>query len=323
MTRRREPLLDWLPLLLYLAASAVAFSVWGPPLRNDWTWAWVLGGLLVASLRQLRRWLRGIVVDWLPFVAALVAYDAVRGWTDKALSITPHVWPQIDVDRLLFFGHIPTVALQNAFYERGHLHWWDYGAWGIYITHFMVTVVVAAVLWRLRPKRFREFRAMVVLLSLAGVITYALYPAVPPWMAGYHGYIPHVERVPLHAAQHLGIENVGALFERGVEASNLVAAVPSLHAAFPMLMLLFFWSSGRWVRLLLGVYTALMALVLVYGAEHYVSDILVGWVYAGGVVWAVRRGIPRVRAWRPALAGDLGSPHMTPNAPGSTDPDPE
>ncbi|HEY1359737.1 MAG TPA: phosphatase PAP2 family protein [Thermoleophilaceae bacterium] len=299
---RRELLLDWLPLAVYLAASAVAFKVWGPPLRDDWTWAWVLGGLLVASIRQLRRWVRGVVVDWIPFVLALIAYDAVRGWSDRAFSITPHVWPQIDVDRFLFFGHIPTVVLQRAFYHPGHLHWWDYGAWGIYVTHFMVTVIVAAILWRLRPDRFRQFRTMVVLLSVAGVVTYALFPAEPPWMAGYHHYIPHVERVPLHAARHLGVHRIGALFERGVEASNLVAAFPSLHAAFPMLLLLFFWPSGRWVRLLLGTYAFLMALVLVYGGEHYVSDVLAGWAYAGGVVWVVRHGFRRVRVPRPALA---------------------
>jgi hypothetical protein len=84
--RWREPLLDLLPLGLYLAGSVLAFRRWGLPFRDDWTWVWVLGGVLVASLRQLRRWLRGLVVDWLPFVAALMAYDLVRGVSDTAFS---------------------------------------------------------------------------------------------------------------------------------------------------------------------------------------------------------------------------------------------
>lgn len=299
--RRRDLLLDWLPLALYLVGSAIAFVHWGPPFRNDWTWAWVLGGLLVASLRQLRRFLRGLFVDWLPFIAALVAYDVVRGVSDK-VGRGPYALPQIDVDRFLFLGHIPTVVLQRAFYTAGHLHWWDYGVWAIYTTHYMVTAVVAAALWRWRPERFRLFRTLVVGLAFAGVATYALYPAVPPWMAGLHGQIPEVRRIPLHAAKHVGIHPIGALFEHGAHAANLVAAVPSLHAAFPMLLLLFFWSSGHWARLVLGSYTLLMALALVYGGEHYVSDVLAGWVYAAGIFWLVCEGLPRLGFLRPAPA---------------------
>jgi membrane-associated phospholipid phosphatase len=310
----REPLLDWLPLVLYLGASAVAFARWGPPFRNDWTWTWVLGGLLVASLRQLRRFLRGLFVDWLPFVLALIAYDIVRGVSDTALATTPHALPQIDVDRFLFLGHIPTVVLQRALYVPGHLHWWDYGVWAFYTTHYIVTAVVAAALWRLRPERFRLFRTMVVALAFAAVATYALYPSVPPWMAGLHGQIAEVHRIPLHAAKHLGIRPIGALFERGVRASNLVAAVPSLHAAFPMLLLLFFWSSGRWARLGMGVYTLLMAFSLVYGGEHYVSDVLAGWAYAVAIFWVVLDGLPRLGQLRPAPTFAQSSPVVVPPA---------
>jgi membrane-associated phospholipid phosphatase len=46
------------------------------------------------------------------------------------------------------------------------------------------------------------------------------------------------------------------------------------------MVLLFLWNKvGRWRWAILG-YNALMILVLVYGAEHYVSDILLGWLYA-------------------------------------------
>ena len=317
--RWREALLDLLPLGLYLVCSVLVFRRWGLPFRNDWTWVWVLGGLLVTSLRQLRRWLRGLVVDWLPFVAALIAYDVTRGVSDTAFSEAPHALPQIDVDRFLCFGHVPTVVLQHALYTSTHLHWWDYGVWGLYTTHYIVTAVVAAVLWRLRPERFRLFRTMVVALSFAGVLTFAIYPSVPPWMAGLHGLIPVVSRVPLHVSHHLGIHPVGELFERGVRASNLVAAVPSLHAAFPLLLLLFFWSSGRWVRLLLGTYAVLMAFALVYGGEHYVSDVLAGWAYAAGTFWLVGRWLPRLGMARPATAYARTSPVAVPPAdePGS------
>jgi len=64
--------------------------------------------------------------------------------------------------------------------------------------------------------------------------------------------------------------------------------MPSLHAAIPMMLCLFFWSRARaWVKVLLLSYALAMALTLVYTGEHYVVDILLGWVYAAGSVLAV------------------------------------
>jgi membrane-associated phospholipid phosphatase len=56
--------------------------------------------------------------------------------------------------------------------------------------------------------------------------------------------------------------------------------MPSLHAAYPFMLMLFFWPAGKLARFLLGAYTLAMAFALVYGGEHFVVDILVGWAMA-------------------------------------------
>jgi membrane-associated phospholipid phosphatase len=61
---------------------------------------------------------------------------------------------------------------------------------------------------------------------------------------------------------------------------NEVAAVPSLHAGVTLLISLFFWSRTRRWRWLLVLYPLAMAVALVYLGEHYVSDVLLGWLYA-------------------------------------------
>jgi membrane-associated phospholipid phosphatase len=61
---------------------------------------------------------------------------------------------------------------------------------------------------------------------------------------------------------------------------NKVAAVPSLHAATALLIAMFFWSRTKRWRWLLALYPVAMAASLVYLGEHYVSDILLGWLYA-------------------------------------------
>ena len=74
---------------------------------------------------------------------------------------------------------------------------------------------------------------------------------------------------------------VGAdLFETGDGLVDLVAAMPSLHAAYPAMLLLRFWADGTRWRIGLGVYTLAMGFALVYGGEHFVVDVVIGWLYA-------------------------------------------
>jgi membrane-associated phospholipid phosphatase len=83
---------------------------------------------------------------------------------------------------------------------------------------------------------------------------------------------------------------VNTAVEKGAAYSNPVAAIPSLHAAIPMMLVLFFWPRVRWwVRAVLLAYALSMALTLVYSGEHYVIDVLLGWAYAGLAVLAVSR----------------------------------
>jgi membrane-associated phospholipid phosphatase len=283
----------------FVAATVALMVSQGVILSRDWLFAWLLLGLLAISLADPVRWVRGVIVDWLPLMALLLCYDLSRP-VREAIGIAPHVLPQLDADRWLF-GDVPPIALQHWFYTPGVAHWYDYAAFGVYLSHFFVTLAVLAVLWRVSHRRFREYRALVVALASVGFVVYVLFPAAPPWLAAYDGHIRAVPRVIADMWGQIGIEPAEALFEKRGEFYNQEAAVPSLHAAYPMLLLLFFWGAGRWARVGLGAYVLAMALALVYTGEHYVSDILAGWLAAGGVVLVVnavrarrrsRRGLP-------------------------------
>ena len=72
--------------------------------------------------------------------------------------------------------------------------------------------------------------------------------------------------------------------------ANDVAAIPSLHAAYPVMIAMFFWRGSRpGARAALALYAVGMALALVYSAEHYVLDIVLGWLYAFATAFAMVR----------------------------------
>jgi membrane-associated phospholipid phosphatase len=284
---RRARRLSAAGLVGFVGASAALVLANGLILSRDWLFAWVLLGLLAVSLADVKRWARGVLVDWLPLMAVLLFYDLSKP-VSEWLGAQPHVLPQLDVDRWLTGGAIPSIALQDALYRPAATHWYDVAIFFVYVSHFFVTLLVAAALWRVAHERFREWRALVVTLASAGFVTYVLFPAVPPWLAAWDRHIAPVHRVIADMWSQIGIEPAEALFENHGEFYNQVAAVPSLHAAYPLLLALFAWPRARrWLRALLAAYVLAMGFALVYTGEHYVADVLLGWVYAAATYAAV------------------------------------
>ena len=80
---------------------------------------------------------------------------------------------------------------------------------------------------------------------------------------------------------HVPIAHYGSLFEKGQNYANNVAAMPSLHAAYALLIALYLWKMvPPWARVLLALYPPAMAFALVYSGEHYLVDCFAGWAYA-------------------------------------------
>ena len=83
--------------------------------------------------------------------------------------------------------------------------------------------------------------------------------------------------------------------------------MPSLHAAYALLIALYLWKMvPPWARVLLALYPPAMAFALVYSGEHYLVDCFAGWAYAVAAFVAVNawyeRRSRRAVALEPAFA---------------------
>jgi membrane-associated phospholipid phosphatase len=273
----------------YLLATAAAIDRVGLPYSQDWIFVWIVGLMLAFSVGAGAHSARRLIKDWLPIIAVLLAYDLLRGIADGNL-LPVHWQPPVEVDKALGFGQVPTIRLQDAIYTPGHLHFWDYAAFTFWFSHFFATLLVGACIWLFAYRWFHRFAACIVVLAVMGLITYVLFPAAPPWLAADHGYLIN------HAVvNNLPVPKAGALFQQGTNWANDVAAVPSLHAAYTMLIALFLWPRlGRRWRPLLIAYPIGMGLSLVYLGEHYLIDVLLGWAYAAATILIVNWGAARL-----------------------------
>ncbi len=253
---------------------------WGFPPSVDGLIVIVACGLLVETIGESpaeKTWVR-IVVDWIPLVALLLVYDFLR--KNVADVASAHVMPQLRIDEWLAGGVPLTVQLQHALFTASNPHWWDYLTFFVYLSHFVVAIAVAALLWKFSYERFHRYAFLFVSLTFVGFVTYALYPADPPWLASVHGVLPPTTKVIDDMWIHLGLRSATSVLSSNSHLANPVAAMPSLHGAYPFLLMLFFWQSAGRYRWLLLAYPAAMAFTLVYSAEHFVIDIIVGWIYA-------------------------------------------
>jgi hypothetical protein len=287
--------------LVYVVALAIFVFSWGLPLAHDQLFLWLLLGLAAFSVPAWRSW-GAMLLAWLPWLGLLVVYDELRG----AVAVLPanaHVAPQIAIDRWLGGGAVPTEWLQRELWRPGHVHPWDFAVWAVYLTHFFTVWLVAAMLWRRSRDRFGRYVVLTMVLTLAAFLVYWRFPAQPPWLAAEVGHLGSVDRIVPAVWDRLGVSSMQSVYENG-KLVNTVAAMPSLHAAYPFMLLLFFWPAGWAVRAGLGAYTLAMAFALVYGGEHFVADILAGWALAAlaFAVVEVARLAAVVRHSRPAPA---------------------
>lgn len=236
---------------------------------------------------------RAFLRDWIPFVLLLSGYEMMRGFADNfsdlgTLSANDHGRVQvswlIDADRWLFFGHLPSVWLQDRLYTPGATHWYDVAAAVIYLFHFFLPLVFGFALWLRSREEFRRFTAALLLVSYAAFGFFLLLPTAPPWLAQEWGYIDGLQR-PSEGAFRVFLPERFQSFDTfklwtGI-SPNKVAAFPSLHAAFPFLVLLFAVRTWRWWGLaILLPYNAAVWFSIVYLSQHWVVDAIAGALWA-------------------------------------------
>jgi hypothetical protein len=247
---------------------------------------WLLGLVWLMGWRNDQPVLR-VLYQWLPLLVIVAVYDVVRSSADWLVP-RAHLEPMIWFDELIGRGTAPSVRLQDALFHPDDPSWYDYVCLAVYASHFVVAITVGIVVYVRAATRFTRYAYTFLVCSLAGFATYVIYPAVPPWMASERGALPPTVRAPDLLWGHIGIDALAKVFSGDPKYSNPVGALPSLHAAYPLLFLLLFWgvAGTRW-RMVLVAYTGAMAFVLVYFAEHYVFDVVVGWGYAVATFLAV------------------------------------
>jgi hypothetical protein len=193
----------------------------------------------------------------LPFVAVILVYESFRSVANKLNTHVNYLFaPTIDK---FMFGNLPTVYLQNWMW-RGHVQWYDFVFYLAYMLHFIIPIALAILIWKTREKYYWRVVTTYIVTAFAAFITFFLFPAAPPWMAAQSHYIQPITRISSDVWFALGLADFPSVYNH--LSPNPVAAIPSLHAAWATLFVIFIYNGT------------------VYQGEHYAFDELAGIVYA-------------------------------------------
>lgn len=202
-------------------------------------------------------------------------YSAVRGVTAEEYSVA------LDNAReLVSFQHaigLPSESLlQRDFLDQVGL----LKLANVYYiaAHFPVTVAFLLFAWAFRRHQFGRIRNTLVAVSAVGMIIHLVFPLAPPRMLPrMFGFID-TGRIVGPNPYDLGI----------AEAANQIAAMPSLHVGWALLVAVgviwMFESKWRW---LIVIHPATTTLVVVLTANHYWTDAIIAALLVG-LFWAMQ-----------------------------------
>jgi membrane-associated phospholipid phosphatase len=225
------------------------------------------------------------------FCGAYWLYRVVRGleFGHAALAIR-HARDVVGLERSLHVFVEPSI--QSWAISTG---WVDSVASWLYLNvHFVVTTFTLAFIYLFRNEHFYFVRNMFMLAMGLALVAYIVYPCAPPRMFGDLGFVDSVSNFTGVSSD----SSVNALF-------NEYAAVPSMHAAFALMLSVPMVRMARsgWVKALWCFYAPLVSMVVIITANHWIFDVATGALTAAVSAVAAHvlfaRFRPQAWAWTP------------------------
>jgi len=258
-----------------------------------------------ADLPLVRASLQPWLSSLLPFALFGVAYFALGPLRALVAARGVHVHSAYWFDKAVFgVGTVADRMSMNEVFARHHSTAVDVVTGAAYFSYIYAVAAFAIYVARADRTPPGRLRARAVGwtflgVNLAGSATYVLFPVAPPWYVASHGFGPVDASTIGNAAALLRLDALtGVPYFRNfyAHATEVFGAMPSMHAAYPMI--LFLYARERRAPILtaaLAVFQIVMCFAAVYLQHHYVADVIAGTIYAV-LGYCIERLVNRRRA---------------------------
>jgi len=225
---------------------------------------------------QTRKFITGFSV----FIVFWILFDSMKAFPNYLYN-TVHIESLYNAEKQLFGIHFQNrIITPNEYWRQNHNTFFDIISGIFYLCWVPVPMIFAIYLFfSKRREQFMHFSLTFLFVNIIGFIIYYIYPAAPPWYVQHYGF-RFIAHTPGNTA---GLQRFDNFFHAGIftalyaKSSNVFAAMPSLHSAYPLITL-YYGIKNR-----LGLINIVFALIMagiwfaaIYSSHHYALDVLAG-----------------------------------------------
>jgi inositol phosphorylceramide synthase catalytic subunit len=222
---------------------------------------------------------RNFVLGFAIFVVFAILYDVMRAFPNYLFHAVD-IAPLYQFEKELFgINSHGTRLTPNEFFAANHCAVGDLLSGLFYINWMPVPLGFALYLFFTNRKLFLHFSLTFLFVNLIGFAMYYIHPAAPPWYVSRYGFALNFH-TPGSAAglarfdQLIHLNVFGSIYTKN---SNVFAAIPSLHCAYPVIVLYYGIKAGcRRANWFFGLFMAGIWFSAVYSGHHYTIDVILG-----------------------------------------------
>ncbi|MBV9987712.1 MAG: inositol phosphorylceramide synthase [Chitinophagaceae bacterium] len=255
------------------------------------------------SFYFISRTTRKFIIGFSIFLVFWILFDYMKAFPNYRYQ-SVHIGDLYNAEKHWFGIHDQgRVITPNEYWQANGNTFLDILTGFFYLCWVPVPLAFATYLFFKNRTGFLQFSLNFLLVNLLGFVIYYLYPAAPPWYVQQH----HFEFIANTPGNTAGLGKFDLFFGGGIfkslysKSSNVFAAMPSLHAAYPAIVLFYGLKYRmKWFNLLFAAIMIGIWFAAVYNSHHYVLDVLagIGCAVAGIAVFqlALKRN-PLIQRW--------------------------
>jgi hypothetical protein len=249
---------------------------------------WILGFkadqliliIIFNTLFYLSAITRKFIVGFSVFIVYWIIFDYMKAIPNYAFNKV-HIDDLYNFEKHLFgINYNGNRITPNEYWRLNGSTFLDIAAGMFYICWIPVPLGFAAFLFLKNRREFLSFSLTFFIVNLLGFVVYYTYPAAPPWYINEHGFVFN----PATPGNTGGLSKFDSYFNVSVfksiyaKGSNVFAAMPSLHSAYPIIVMYYGLKNklGFMINLLLAIVMVGIWLTAIYTSHHYILDVLAG-----------------------------------------------
>ena len=222
---------------------------------------------------------RKFILGFSIFAVYWIVFDYMKAFPNYNVN-SVHIGDLYQFEKHLFgIKNGYSFLTPNEFWLQNQKPFLDALSGFFYLCWVPVPLLFAGYLFFKSRVEFLKFSLTFLWVNILGFIVYYIYPAAPPWYIQdfgnvFYAYTPGSEAGLQRFDNMFHVKIFQSLY---AQSSNVFAAMPSLHAAYPVLVLYYGLKNklGK-INIVFAIIMAGIWFSAVYNNHHYVIDILAG-----------------------------------------------